>query len=65
MEKAAAHCFRAGLHADCTKETGRADCVLRAAVVNRGTARGAARGKDLIESILRSIAGMTEMIDEG
>jgi hypothetical protein len=50
VEKAAAHCVLAGFQADCNKETevGR----LIAEAVNRDTVRGAARAKDLIESIL-------------
>lgn len=58
MEKAAAHCVCAGLHAECNKEAGLADCVRRAEVLNREIVLGAARAKDLIENILRECDGM-------
>lgn len=51
VENAAAYCVLAGFHADCNKETGRADGLLMAEAVNRETVRGAARAKDLTESI--------------
>lgn len=53
MEKAAAYCVRAGLHADCNKEAGRADLVRSAEVLNLEIFLGAARAKDLIENILK------------
>ena len=53
VEKAAACCVLVGFHADCSKETGRAEGLLIAAAVYRETERGAARANDLIDSIMK------------
>lgn len=55
VENGAAHCVLVGFHAACNKETGRADCVRSAEDVNLETVRGAARAKDLIESMLKEL----------
>lgn len=64
VEKAAAHCVLAGFHADCSKETGRVDCVRSVEAANRETVRGAARAKDLIESILKDCDGIIILMEE-
>ena len=61
VEKAAAYCVLAGIHADCNKEAGRAECALNAEAVNREAVRGTARAKDLIESIVERWVVMYEV----
>jgi hypothetical protein len=56
VEKAAAHRGVAGFHADCNKEAGRAGRLI-AELVNRETARGAERAKDLIDSMMKDLTG--------
>jgi len=52
VEKAAAHCVRAGFHADCNREVCRKADVRAAEFVNRETARGAEREKHLMEIMI-------------
>ena len=59
--KAATLCIGAGFHAACNKETlgaGR----LMAEAVNREIVRGAARAKDLIESMMKSFYVINEEV---
>ncbi len=51
--KAAANCVRAGLNADCSREVCLKAGLLIAGPANRETVLGAARAKDLMESMMR------------